>query len=392
MTVKIKYDKISFVKDTEDKILELDELIKELDNKLIVISKEIKNNVMYIYCETKKQPTKCKYCGQESKNVHSIYMRKISDLPILKYKVKLIIKVKKYFCSNQKCNHITFAEPLDFVEKNALRTKRLDEYINDIGLKNSSIEARKQITNSHVQISNNTILRIIKKNRNKNKLQCWKHRNRWFFIKKRERFNTLFVDNDKKKKIEVINSREKDDVVETLKKFKKVKTVTRDFSQTYKNAINEALPKAKQIVDRFHIFKNLTDDLKKKKKRTVSETIKIIDRKGNPVKEEERILNKRQRDKKRTAEEKWKVIQEVQKLNREGMPKTEIAKKLKISRQTVYVYLLQTQPLEKSTNCILDDYIPMIKRLILEGKKVFEIYDKRKKLEYKWKIKIYISR
>lgn len=108
-------------------------------------------------------PTKCKYCGQESENVHSIYMRKISDLPILKYKVKLVIKVKKYFCSNPKCNHTTFAEQLDFVEKNALRTKRLDEYINDIGLKNSSIEARKQITNSHVQISNNTILRIIKK-------------------------------------------------------------------------------------------------------------------------------------------------------------------------------------------------------------------------------------
>ncbi len=158
--------------------MELDELIKELDNKLIVISKEIKNDIMYIYCETKKQPTKCKYCGQESENVHSIYMRKISDLPILKYKVKLVIKVKKYFCSNPKCNHTTFAEQLDFVEKNALRTKRLDEYINNIGLKNSSIEARKQITNSHVQISNNTILRIIKKNRDKNKLRCRKYRNR----------------------------------------------------------------------------------------------------------------------------------------------------------------------------------------------------------------------
>ena len=127
-------------------------------------------------------------------------------------------------------------------------------------------------------------------------------------------------------------------------------------------------------------------------KRTVSETIKIIDRKGNPVKEEERILNKRQRDKKRTAEKKWKVIQEVQKLNREGMPKTEIAKKLKISRQTVYVYLLQTQPLEKSTNCILDDYIPMIKRLILEGKKVFEIYDEIKKSGYKGKTSLFTSR
>ena len=143
--------------------MELDELIKELDSKLVVTGKETKDDIMYIYCDTKKQPTKCKYCGEESENVHSIYTRTISDLPIQKYKVKLLINVKKYFCNNSKCQHTTFAEPLDFVEKNALRTKRLDEYINEVGLKNSSIEAKKQITNSHVQISNNTILRIIKK-------------------------------------------------------------------------------------------------------------------------------------------------------------------------------------------------------------------------------------
>ena len=143
--------------------MELDELIKELDSKLVVTGKETKDDIMYIYCETKKQSTKCKYCGEESENVHSVYTRTISDLPIQKYKVKLVITVKKYFCNNPKCNHTTFAEPLDFVEKNALRTKRLDEYIKEVGLKNSSIEARNQITNSHVEISNNTILRIIKK-------------------------------------------------------------------------------------------------------------------------------------------------------------------------------------------------------------------------------------
>jgi transposase len=148
--------------------MELDELIKELDEKLIVISKEIKEGIMYINCETKKQTTKCKYCGKESENVHSTYTRVISDLPIQNYKVKLVIKVKKYFCNNEKCKHTTFAETLEFVEKNAIRTKRLDEYINHVGLKTSSIEAEKQIKETHVDVSNNTILRIIKKNKNRN--------------------------------------------------------------------------------------------------------------------------------------------------------------------------------------------------------------------------------
>lgn len=148
--------------------MELDELIQELDKKLKVTKKEINDGTMYIYCETKKQKTKCKYCGKESDAVHSTYTRTISDLPIQKYKVKLVIKVKKYFCNNEKCEKTTFAEPLDFVDKNALRTKRLDDYINKIGLSTSSIEARKQIKATHVDISNNTILRIIKKNKNRN--------------------------------------------------------------------------------------------------------------------------------------------------------------------------------------------------------------------------------
>ncbi len=143
--------------------MEIDELIKELDKKLIVIKKEILKDTMYVYCDTYKKETQCKYCGTISNSVHSIYQRTISDLPIQKYKVKLLINVKKYFCINPECSHKTFAEPLNFVEKNALRTKRLDEYINKIGLKNSSLEAKKQINDSHVNISNNTILRILKK-------------------------------------------------------------------------------------------------------------------------------------------------------------------------------------------------------------------------------------
>lgn len=200
------------------------------------------------------------------------------------------------------------------------------------------------------------------------------------------------MDNDNKKKVEVINSREKDEVVKTLKLFTKIKTITRDFSQTYKNAINEALPKAIQIVDRFHILKNLTDDLNDYLKRNIADRTKMIDQEGKIGIEEEIILNKRQRSKKESAERKWKVMQEAQKLYKKGMNITNIAKQLKISRQTVYNYLEQKQPLERSTHSILDPYVPMIKSLILEGKKVYEIYDKIKANGYKGKTSLFTSR
>ena len=54
-----------------------------------------------------------------------------------------------------------FAYPLPFAAANSIRTKRLDDYINRVGMKNSSLEAEKQISVSHVSVSSNTILRII---------------------------------------------------------------------------------------------------------------------------------------------------------------------------------------------------------------------------------------
>lgn len=103
--------------------MELNELIKELDKKLEVTMEEIIEGTMYIYYETKRQNTKCKYCGKESQSVHSTYTRTIADLPIQNYKVKLIITVKKYFCNNDECNYKTFVESLEFVEKECNKNK-----------------------------------------------------------------------------------------------------------------------------------------------------------------------------------------------------------------------------------------------------------------------------
>ena len=58
--------------------------------------------------------------------------------------------------------------------------------------------------------------------------------------------------------IDIIFSRELNDVVEWLKTYPNLKIVSRDGSITYKNAISLAHPKAIQINDRFHLLKNLT--------------------------------------------------------------------------------------------------------------------------------------
>lgn len=145
------------------------------------------------------------------------------------------------------------------------------------------------------------------------------------------------------------------------------------------------MPNAKQIVDRFHILKNLTDDLCNYLKRTVSDRIKLYKQDDFNTKE---VLTKRQQDKIDTANRKWELIKEAKQLYQNKHTKTFIAKKLGITRVTLNIYLSLEEPPVKDSNCILDNYLPLIKQCIIDGKKTKEIFEKIKASGYKGKMTV----
>ena len=66
------------------------------------------------------------------------------------------------------------------------------------------------------------------------------------------------IDIDTHRVIDMIFSRELNDVTKWLKTYPNMQIVSRDGSITYNKAIALAHPKAIQISDRFHLLKNLT--------------------------------------------------------------------------------------------------------------------------------------
>lgn len=61
--------------------------------------------------------------------------------------------------------------------------------------------------------------------------------------------------------VDMIESREMEDVSNWLSEYPNIQFVSRDGSQTYASAISKSHPKACQISDRFHIIKNLNDSV-----------------------------------------------------------------------------------------------------------------------------------
>ena len=145
--------------------MDLKDLLKELDENLVVTNSEKKGKVIYINCEMNTEESVCPYCGEISNKVHSKYVRKLSDLPIQNYEVKLHLLTRKFFCLNHNCSHKTFGEKYNFVENKSVKTKRLINYINNIGLRDNSMDAVRSLSETGISVSSSTVLRIIKKNK-----------------------------------------------------------------------------------------------------------------------------------------------------------------------------------------------------------------------------------
>ncbi|WP_439328637.1 transposase [Bacillus cereus] len=79
-----------------------------------------------------------------------------------------------------------------------------------------------------------------------------------FAKKKRHTYGTIMINIDTHRVVDLIHSRNSEDVTVWLKTFPNLEIVSRDGSITYAHSITEAHPEAIQISDRFHLIQNLT--------------------------------------------------------------------------------------------------------------------------------------
>lgn len=160
---------------------------------------------IHIKVISKSRTSSCPCCGKESNKVHSKYLRKFRDLPIINKNLYITFASKKFFCKNPECKRKIFTERYkEFIEAYARRSIRL----------NSA-------------------------------------------IKKGSIYGTLICDLETNRPIEVLESRSREELEAWLRKHKHVEIVTRDRASAYSAAVSNVLPKAIQITDRFHLVKNI---------------------------------------------------------------------------------------------------------------------------------------
>ena len=204
----------------------------------------------------------CPKCAKKSYSVHSRYTRVLLDRPICGKKLSIKLTTRKFRCTNSKCSQSIFSEQLYGVTRRYGRKTLPALYsLQNMLIEMSSNKAALITSLLGIPQSSSTCLRIVKGITEKPikkadiKHICVDD----FAYKKGISYGTVVVDADTHQVLDVIEGRNKADVVDYLKEYCHAEIVVRDRSSSYSAAINEAIPNAQQVADRFHLVKNCNE-------------------------------------------------------------------------------------------------------------------------------------
>jgi len=168
-----------------------------------------------------------------------------------------------------------------------------------------------------------------------------------FAIKKRQTYGTIMIDIRSRRIIDIIDTRDQENVKKWLETFPALRFVSRDGSLTYKSAITQANKNITQISDRFHLLKGMTEAAKKYITSYFTTNIGLPVSKSHYSGTETAFYWKKNTGHTDSPtyrhisamERKMKLVEEARKLQKQGYSVGNIARLVGITRSTVIKYL-----------------------------------------------------
>ncbi len=190
---------------------------------------------------------KCPGCGNESRRIHSRYLRVMQDLPFIGAGVRLELEVRRFVCSDSICRQSIFAEPMsEIAEPYSRMTTRLRQVLRQLGGELGGMAAKRIGGQLHIKTSRNTILRTL---RAKAELKKAKPRVVGiddFAFRRGKTYGSIIVDHETRRVIDLLPNREPETIAAWFADHPEIKTVTRDRGNPYIGLNPTKVPKISQ--------------------------------------------------------------------------------------------------------------------------------------------------
>ena len=205
----------------------------------------------------------CPLCGQSSARVHSHYTRTLQDLPWAAFQVRLRVQVHRFFCENPTCPRKIFTEPLTaLAERYARRTNQLREELLTLGWALGGQAGARQCVAHGMPITGTTLLSLLRRYGAVTSptprvlgVDDWSLQ--------AHSAGTLLVDLERHQPIEVLAGCDEQVLADWLLAHPGVDVISRDRGASYLRGATKGAPQAQQVLDRWHVLKNLGEVLQK---------------------------------------------------------------------------------------------------------------------------------
>jgi transposase len=194
--------------------------------------------------------------------VHSWYRRAVADLPWQGLPVRLVVRTRRWVCTHAACARRIFTERLPgVVAPYARRTVRLAVVVEAIALALGGEGGARILAALGLAVSPDTLLNTIRRaTRPAAPLPRVLGIDDWSWRRGR-RFGTILVDLERHTVLDLLPDRAVDSVVRWLERQPQIMVIARDRGGVYTEAATQGAPQATQVADRWHLLHNLAEVL-----------------------------------------------------------------------------------------------------------------------------------
>jgi transposase len=206
----------------------------------------------------------CPRCEQSSERVHGHYTRTVADLPCGGRRVLLRFVVRKFVCPMTECPQQIFTERrAEFVQSYARMTNRLREALVALGMTTGGESGERLAPKLGMRVSAPTLLRHLRRVVLPDaELVRLLGVDDWAW-KRGQTYGTILVDLEQHRPIDLLPDRTSATTEAWLRTHPEVDWVSRDRGGEYAAAARAGAPQARQVADKFHLLKNLREALQK---------------------------------------------------------------------------------------------------------------------------------